>query len=362
MDELDIPDFRSIAFKYDILELNTNVKPTLLAHLLKSGYQSVIYFDPDIYIFGGLELLYEQLAKCNVLVTPHATTPVPDFERPSDQDFSATGVFNLGFIGVSNTQETQRFLQWWEQRCLQLAYSDTRTGLFVDQKWVDLAPCYFDGIRVLKHPGCNVASWNFHERRLRQQSGEYTINGEPLIFFHFSGIDITSELQISKNHCKYTLENRPEFAPLYQFYRQRVVANGYQEFISIPYGFGTFSNGVRINSLARRVFSIYSAEFSGEDPFDANGRFFAQAKRRHLLSAADPAGKISVLNYNPDDIRLKTINALFRTALTILGGARYTMLMKYLSYISILRNQRDVLAWKIGSQPTNGMVREQSSQ
>src|SRR5689334_8097161 len=40
VEELPISDFRSIAFKYDILELNTNVKPTLLKTLLNSGFES----------------------------------------------------------------------------------------------------------------------------------------------------------------------------------------------------------------------------------------------------------------------------------------------------------------------------------
>src|SRR4051812_21919176 len=48
VEELGIPNFLSYAFRYDILELNTNVKPTFLKHLHDRGIDQVIYFDPDI--------------------------------------------------------------------------------------------------------------------------------------------------------------------------------------------------------------------------------------------------------------------------------------------------------------------------
>jgi hypothetical protein len=38
------------------------------------------------------------------------------------------------------------------------------------------------------------------------------------------------------------------------------------------------------------------------------------------------------------------LHSMFRLALRILGADRYTVLLKYLSYVSILRNQRDVFA------------------
>ncbi len=48
------------------------------------------------------------------------------------------GVFNLGFIGLSKAAETERFLDWWERRCLNLGYNERWSGLFVDQKWINL--------------------------------------------------------------------------------------------------------------------------------------------------------------------------------------------------------------------------------
>jgi hypothetical protein len=79
-------------------------------------------------------------------------------------------------------------------------------------------------------------------------------------------------------------------------------------------------------------------------------RVLQVANRTNLLSGDDLSGRINALNYNKTDWRVGCINKVLRYVLKALGGGRYTMLMKYLSYISILRNQRDVIGWKV--EPT----------
>ena len=61
MADLDIPDICSFTFRYDIMELNTAVKPFMFQHLLRMGHESVLYFDPDIQIFSRLDEILEPL-------------------------------------------------------------------------------------------------------------------------------------------------------------------------------------------------------------------------------------------------------------------------------------------------------------
>lgn len=348
VEDLGIPDFRSLSFKYDILELNTGVKPTLLKRLLSMGYDKVIYLDPDIYVYDSLDFIYQLLQSNNIIVTPHATAPIVNLESPTDEEFSAVGIFNLGFIAVNGNSEARKFLDWWESRCLQLGFREFQTGLFVDQKWVDLAPCYFNGLYILKHKGCNVAHWNFQERQLEERPDGWSVNDVPLVFFHFSGIDIGTSLQITK-HRKATYAERPELLKLSESYRKKVRENEHSKFIAIPYGFGRFSNGKPISLIARRMYSIHLTEFSGADPFDSSGMFFKLADKANLLKTYGLTGKVTMLNYDKSDWHLRVIRYGLRCILAIVGGERYTMLMKYLSYISILRHQRDVMTWKMNS-------------
>ena len=79
---------------------------------------------------------------------------------PTEQDLLYNGTFNLGFIAVRRCAEGARLLDWWEERCLGLGFSEGRSGLFVDQKWINLAPGLFEGVAIERHAGCNMAYWN----------------------------------------------------------------------------------------------------------------------------------------------------------------------------------------------------------
>ncbi len=114
------------------------------------------------------------------------------------------GVFNLGFLALAKYGEGVMFLDWWAKRCLDWCYDDAPKGLFTDQRWIDLAPCFFRTLHVLQHPGYNMATWNLYYRKLgRNSTGNLTVNDEvPLRFFHFSGFDIGTHELMLKKHAK----------------------------------------------------------------------------------------------------------------------------------------------------------------
>jgi hypothetical protein len=323
--------------------LNTGVKPSFLKYLFALGADKVIYFDPDIYIFHSVELIYEALESASIVLTPHILTPTADAEHVYEKDLLGTGVFNLGFVAVSNSAQGRGFLDWWEERCLTLGFSDLRAGLFVDQKWVNLVPCFFDKARILRHPGCNVAYWNLQERPLSASGDGYLIDGSwPLIFFHYSGYTFDAPDQLSRKlrlpqQVDETLER------VLLFYGERLRDNGAEIYQKYAYAYQYFSNGSLIPLLARRLYSVTMDQWGDHDPFDANGDFHAAARKKGILSKQDQSGQYSSNNLPIDDWRIRTIDRILFSLPPIIGGDRYTMLMKYLSFISILRNQRRLL-------------------
>jgi hypothetical protein len=347
VEDLGIRNFSSVAFKYDILELNTNVKPTFLSYLLSKGINELIYFDPDIYMFDGMDFVFDLLSTHPIILTPHSLSPTPVSERFLEQQFLSLGVFNLGFIAVASCAETARFLSWWEERCLSLAFAEARTGLYVDQKWITIASCFFEGILILKHPGCNVAYWNIFERRITRIADHYMVNDRhPLVFYHFSGFNLDNPYVISeKLKSTITVKDRPDLAGLYELYRSTLITNAIALDPAGLYSYSSFNNGVPISGLARRVYAamLDLGEMSAtEDPFDAHGVFYSFARKKRLLSSASQPS-VGALSYK-DDKRVRYLHAAFRLALRILGEARYTLLLRYLSYISIQRNQTPIIS------------------
>lgn len=335
---IGITDFTAMSFKYDVLEFNTFLKPYFMKYLFENGYQKVVYFDPDIRVFNRIDLISNLLDIHSILLTPHIITPHSADEKisPLDRSYLISGIFNLGFIGISDSKEALNFLDWWSERLSDDCYAEVGKGLFVDQKWVDLALCFFESIHVLRHKGCNMAYWNLHERIL---DSNLLVNGkEQLIFYHFSGLDINNLNVISKIQKKYTLENRKDLQSLFESYKQKVLANGYEKAKQCQYKYGFYDNGIKIGLLARRLYPLVSNRFP--NPFSTgSGSYYEFIKKKHLLEKSVEMWYGSKITREDARTKIKYANKMLKLALLFLGPDRYNALMKYLSYISIIRNQ-----------------------
>jgi hypothetical protein len=348
VEDLGIPDFARVAFKYDILELNTNVKPTFAKRLL-DRHDKVVYLDPDIFVYQSLAPVFELLDAHAVVLTPHITQPIDDDALPGEPEFMTSGIYNLGFAAFNASTEARKLLDWWERRCLHLAYNEQSQGFFVDQKWMDFAPSLCGSTFVLRDPQYNTAYWNLHERCVDRLDNTAHVAGRPLIFFHFSGLPPLGDDRISKYQTRYRLSQRPDVAPLFDAYRSRLAANGHEEYLKLPYGFGSFSNGAPISALARRVAAGWSAFASIADPFDATGSLFALLRDSRLLASADTAQPATAAPPTAAGAMQERrriaglVGACFRLLLRVLGPERYVRLMRFIASSTNLRSQHFLL-------------------
>ena len=344
--EIGLADLRGEAMKYDILELNTNVKPAFLQYLFRAhGLEQVVYLDPDICVYSPLEPVFASLeGGATVVLTPHLTTPLTDHHLPSEQDHLYNGTYNLGFVAFRRCAEADRILAWWNERCLALGFSEGRTGLFVDQKWMNLVPGLFAGVATLRDAGCNMAYWNLHERSLVESAtGLLVVNpngpAAPLRFFHFSGIDRDDATGLSRNTNRFTLADRPDLKELFAAYRERLRRTVDEHLQALPYGFDRLTDGTLVTRLARRIYAKHQARWQGQDPFLAGGAFAGFARRLRLVADNEVPSKSTWKEFNPQDRRVIAVHRGLKLALRVLGPNRYELLMRYLAFISVLRNQ-----------------------
>jgi glycosyltransferase involved in cell wall biosynthesis len=264
---------RSFLFKYTILEANTAVKPYLLEHLLHSGADQVIYLDPDIRIYQPLDRAVELLRTAHIVLTPHLTAPIDDGHFPDELAILRSGAYNLGFIAVAGGAPTDAFLGWWQGRMYDRCIVRVEEGLFVDQKWIDLVPGLFDGVRILGDTGYNVAYWNLHDRHI-EIGDPVLVNGEPLVFFHFSGIDPAHLDIVSHHQDRYRLADLGLVATLFEEYADLLIANGYRECADWSYAYARFDDGVAIPDIARDLYrSLGDSRDRFGDPFAVDDGF-----------------------------------------------------------------------------------------
>lgn len=261
--ELGLPQFDRFTFQYTILELNTAIKPWVIAELFARGYERVIYFDPDIRLYGPVAPILDELERSQIVLTPHLTGRLDDGRKPTELAILQSGSYNLGFIALRRTEVTQRFVEWWQRKLERDCVVDIARGLFTDQKWIDLVPGMYDGVSIVRDPGWNVAYWNLNHRAASREAGELRFGGRPLLFFHFSGFTPGARL-FSKHQDRFTMDSLPAAVrELAADYAADLVRNGLEQCRSLPYAFARFPSGDAIPDLARRT---YREQFPWDDP------------------------------------------------------------------------------------------------
>lgn len=256
-DELDIDSFHDMTMRYDIMEFNTAIKPFMIEWLFKhTDLDVVIYLDPDIQLFSRFDILLDEFRSgASAVLTPHITEPVEDGLNPNDYHMLQSGVFNLGFIALQRCDEALRFVQWWGRRLKTQCASDISNNLFTDQRWCDLAPCFIDRLTVLKNPGFNVAYWNLAQRNLsKNEAGEWLVNGHPLVFFHFSGVNADQRELVSKHQNRFNWEDIASCQPLFEAYLDSLVRHGWNLCKNWPYAYSFVDESFKIPSVVRQLF------------------------------------------------------------------------------------------------------------
>lgn len=257
-DEIGIANFDDMSIRYDIMEFNTAVKPSMIRWLFDhTDADAVIYLDPDICVYAPLEAVEARFAEgASVVLTPHITQPLEDGKAPDDHDILQSGVFNLGFIGVQRCDEALRFVDWWARRLSTQAADDKPNNLFTDQRWCDFAPCFVDRLAVLKNPGYNVAYWNLGERQIAQGVDQaWVSNGQPLVFFHFSGIDPQQPDRLSKHQDRFDWSALPALRPLFSAYVEALHAQGLESVREWDYAYAQFE-GLNLGRILRQLYRL----------------------------------------------------------------------------------------------------------
>ena len=355
--DVDIQDYREFVFKYTLTEACTGVKPFVLKFLLNNGAAKAIYLDPDMRCYREMTEVIEALDSASIVLTPHSTSPVPPNLCVDDFLFLETGTFNLGFIAIRGGAIARDFLSWWCDRLRDWCLNLREMNLFVDQKWVDLVPAYFEDVFILKNLSYNIAYWNLHERSLCEREGRLFVeqSGEPVTLIHFSGIDVNDLSRIAKyvarnpfdlfgrlDNLQYSLVNRPDLARVFREYSEAVIAHGSADYSQRLYAYDYYSNGDKISELERRLF--IRRRVKDGDPFSVGtGSYWAICRRNGVRAL-----------HGRDAVEVDSLGFIYRflqwiletgsrICLRILSPAHYEKLCKYVSHWCLLINQGSLL-------------------
>lgn len=158
-------------------------KPWIALHILDAdrSITRITHLDSDLYYFSDPRQLQPEIDLASIALTPHRSGHAKYEER--------FGLFNAGWTSFARDEVGLSALRWWRERCIEGSPDYPTNGRFADQKYLEEMARRNDGVIALSHKGANLAPWNVDRSSLQMVGERVTVDGDPLIFFHFHGVE-----------------------------------------------------------------------------------------------------------------------------------------------------------------------------
>lgn len=280
---------RGWIFTHNVMELCTAVKGRALERLFERyDADFYLYLDPDVYVYAPLDPIAEYMGDDDIGLAPHILKP-EETEigvRLTEMSVTEHGIYNLGHLIVRRRDNGRAFAAWWRKRLDAYCYDDKKIGLFTDQRWVDLAPAIFDGVRIVRQPNLDVASWNLASRDLRysdSNASPYSVDGYDLLTYHFSG---TGPAGTHRRIREIFAPHNEAAAAIEKDYEAAIARHGQGAFENYRFAFDYFDDGVKVSAGARKLYRDHQdLQAAFPDPYAAGTAveksFAAWLSRRH---------------------------------------------------------------------------------
>lgn len=171
----------------------------------------ITYLDADLLFYSDVEPLFEEIGKASIAIIEHRFT-----ERLKDREVN--GRFCVEWVSFRRDEQGMACLARWREQCIEWCYYRLEDGKMGDQKYLDDWVDRYSACHILMHTGAGVAPWNYAQYRFEQdESGRITVDGLPLIFYHFHQFQLLDNGKFDRLSTFYTAECR-EPSSVYELY------------------------------------------------------------------------------------------------------------------------------------------------
>ncbi len=139
------------------------------------------YLDADLYFFGNYEGVFAELGDASIGIIEHRHAQ-PDSARLQ------YGRFNVGWVSIRRDEEGLNCVRRWREQCIAWCHDRVEDGKFGDQKYLDEWPERYGRLKIIDHPGANLAPWNLGRHKLGGTPVLPTADDRPVLFYHFTNM------------------------------------------------------------------------------------------------------------------------------------------------------------------------------
>jgi hypothetical protein len=177
------PELRGVRPGRSLHEYCQTAKPAFCLDMLRRHPERswVTYVDADSMFFGDPLPLFDELDGSSIGIIEHRLAP----RFKSRERWGSP--YCPSWVSFANEPRGVEVAGWWRGRCLEWCFHRVEGERHSDQGYLRDWPERFEGVHVLQHPGIGPAPWTQNDR-LRRSDGQVTIDGEPLILFHYQSL------------------------------------------------------------------------------------------------------------------------------------------------------------------------------
>ncbi len=218
--ELEAADPALLAVKgsRSTVEYYFTCSPSLPRFLMQQhpDIELITYLDADLLFYSSPQPIFDELGDGSVLIVPHR---FPESLR----HLEINGVFNVGLVSFRSDSRGRAILDRWREQCLDWCYLRVEDNRMADQRYLDAWPGQ-PGVVVLQHPGAGLAPWNVMRYRLDLDAEQPSVDGHPLVFYHFQGFKAIRSGLWDLGSYRYAATNRMIRGRLYRPYIRELQA------------------------------------------------------------------------------------------------------------------------------------------
>lgn len=165
------------------IEYYFTLSPILPLYVLNlaNDIDIVTYLDADLYFYSNPRQIYDELGANSILIIEHRFTEVL-------KKFEKNGRYNVQYQSFRNDEQGVSCLERWRMQCLEWCHDRSENGKYADQGYLNEWPDRYSKLVVSKLKGAGVAPWNVAQYKIDINDSGVTIDGDPMVFYHFHSV------------------------------------------------------------------------------------------------------------------------------------------------------------------------------
>jgi len=216
----DVEDEALLAVKptRGVAEYCWTLTPCLCWHVLQSrpDVDQLTYLDADLFFYSSVDPIFEEFGAASIAIIEHRFIP-------RLQAYAINGRFNVEWASFRRDDQGMACLARWREQCIEWCFNRLEDGRMGDQKYLDEWPDRYSSLCIIQHSGAGVAPWNYANYEIELGANGITVDGAPLIFYHFHQLQMHSYGRFDYMANLYKVEKPPP-ALVYAAYEQALKA------------------------------------------------------------------------------------------------------------------------------------------